>query len=280
MRNKINFIGFLFSALVVTTCAEPPSEIIDAGGDSDSDSDSDDDSDSDSDSDGDGDSDGDTDSDSDSDSDSDTDGDSDTDCDSDADGDSDTDGDSDEIGDCSGPEDCEEGSCEQVPDEPGGYWTCIAPVEPANGPSINPGKDECTNSDECDPGCGCYYVEQFMGPVIVYNACICDECESDEDCDYPQDQICLPGGAFGNPKNSCFYTECKVHSDCAQGEEGACIPYLDKCWGIDTPRFAGKYCHYADDECWYDEDCPSEDLTCMPGFDGSGFFCDVLVCPA
>jgi len=248
----------------------------DGGGDSDSDSDSDSDTDSDSDMDSDSDSDSDSDTDSDSDSDSDT--------------DRDTDGDADYARDCTGPDDCPGGDCVRVPDEPGGYWTCVKePPEPATEPSPNPASDTCTDSGDCsfkqDPeppqpvdDCDCYLVQEwYAGFFEPHNECICTECETDNDCNYFKGEFmsCIPAGAWDLPKNRCFFGGCRVDSDCSSG--GQCVPYLDPCSSLDPRPFAGKYCRYPGD-CKSDADCGQKQ--CIPDYnDNDGFKCDWVACP-
>ena len=166
-----------------------------------------------------------------------------------------------------------------MPDGPGGYLTCIAPPDPVDGPSGSPQMDECENSTECPPGCGCFLVTTYLGPTAVYNRCVCPECDDDADCSDPVNQICIPAGAWGEPMSRCVYAECKIHSDCTWTSGGYCIPHTDPCGPPDPPVLIGKFCHYDDDPCWEDDDCLDDSQACTPGWDGTGFNCEELICP-
>lgn len=177
-------------------------------------------------------------------------------------------------GECSSDADCPGGTCKPVPNQPGGFWTCVYPApEPTTVPSSNPSEDECTTSAQCDPGCGCFLVEEvYPGLVEPHNRCQCDQCETDDDCADPDAEVCVPAGAFGLPKNLCVAAECKVDSDCANGTGGRCVAYRDVCSALDPGPLVGKYCHYEEDPCDGDADC--SESRCIPSFSGEGFVCN------
>ena len=163
--------------------------------------------------------------------------------------------------DCISDSDCgEDGKCIRVPDQPGGYWTCKAKVEEAT-MSVSP-NDECTTSADCanlGENCGCYTVEECYDQCMLYNKCICDECEKDSDCS--EDEICVPGGVWGFYRNTCVKVSCKTSYDCTEGSEPQCLPFFDPCIGT----LLGKYCTYRESECRRDEDCinSSNGIACV-----------------
>ncbi|MFO8072364.1 MAG: hypothetical protein R6V85_10870 [Polyangia bacterium] len=237
----------------------------------------------------DADTDGDTDADTDNDADTDTDTHTDTDTDADPATDTDTDTDTDtgtgtgydEWGECDDSSDCPDGDCVRVPDEPGGWWTCVsAPPDPVEGPSPNPESDLCSDETDCAEGCDCYRVqEMYAGFIHPHNECFCDECDQAADCEDPEQQICAPAGAWGFPEDHCVYTGCKVDADCDIVSGGHCIPYLDACSALEPGPFAGKHCWYPGD-CAGHDDCTQEYQACLPDFgDETGFSCQDLMCP-
>jgi hypothetical protein len=183
------------------------------------------------------------------------------------------------VGDCSGASDCPGGSCQPVPNDPDGYWTCVyPPPSPTTQASSNPSSDECTDASDCETGCDCYLIaEMYPGFVYPHNECVCEECQSDADCADPSTDLCIPAGAWGMPKYQCFTVECKLHDDCSAKAGGLCIAYLDSCSAVDPRPFAGKFCHYDDDPCLTDSDCTPQ--FCYPDWQGEGFSCGYPPCP-
>ncbi len=184
------------------------------------------------------------------------------------------------VDDCAGPADCPGGSCERVPNEPGGYWTCVfPPAAPVTEASDNPDEDHCTNAGDCSPGCDCYLVHEVCY-APPHNVCLCDECQTDADCNDPANELCVPAGAWAMPRNQCRPTECKTHADCTSAAGGLCIALVNGCcalYGVEPALFAGKFCHYDDDECMTDTDCPEAD--CVPDTLDSGLVCGMWFCP-
>ena len=151
------------------------------------------------------------------------------------------------------------------------------------GASPNPDADECTGATDCSPGCDCYLVYDtcYTPP---HNACLCDECETDADCTGPHKQLCVPAGAWGMPRNQCQFTECRTHADCTDAAGGLCIALSDGCctyYGVAPPLFAGKFCHYDDDECMTDADCDAlyGGGDCVSDALDSGLVCGMWFCP-
>ncbi|MBN2801738.1 MAG: hypothetical protein JXR91_01455 [Deltaproteobacteria bacterium] len=202
--------------------------------------------------------------------------DSDSDSNSDTDSDTDTDSVRGVTGDCSDDSDCTGGTCELVQN----WQTCIIPVnestDPTSGGGI--GMDECINSQDCPDGEKCYLEIQCMGACFEQNVCKKDECQNDTDCPDPDNQICVPAGAYMHPVNTCRYTTCKTDSDCHDGSNGKCIPYISSCYSL-PQAFSGFYCHYLENECFSSSDCNGE--MCMPSYgDSPGFSCQMEMCPA
>ena len=213
-----------------------------------------------------------TDVDADSDGDTDADSDSDTSCDEGADGG--TDSGIGWAGDCHCAGDCPGGDCVRIPDEEGGWWTCVVPIPEATGPSGYPDYDACTTSDDCGDGCGCWAVVDsvFVG---LHNECFCDECQTDGDCSDPEAMECVPAGAFGEMVNTCVQVACEVNSDCTAEPFGVCAPFVPPsiCDTDNIPSLSTRACHYPSDPCVPGVPCP-DDKICAPRMDGAGFYCE------
>ena len=215
--------------------------------------------------------------------DTDTSTDTDVDTDFDAGSDLDTDVDTDTweefgLGDCEQDDDCPDGTCIRIPDEPGGYWTCLfQPESPVTGPSENPDQDLCETIEDCDDPleCDCYLEMEYAGILLPHNECFCDECDQDFEC---FEGLCIHAGAFGQKRNTCVVAGCEKHNDCYEGDDGRCIPYYDACSVADPRPYAGKYCHYSSDPCIDDSDCAQGN--CVPDYDNDndGFICGFPEC--
>jgi hypothetical protein len=182
-----------------------------------------------------------------------------------------------EHGECRTSADCGGRDCVRIPDEPGGYWTCVdAPSDEATG-CTTPELDECCTSAECTGGedGGCYFAEaQFCGGPYMqpHNQCFYTQCRSDGDC--TGGMACIPAGVYGFVRNTCAYAGCRVQEDCAARPGGYCKPFRNPCC---TSQLQGLYC--ADPAvCETDEDCTDYN-TCIPGYDTIWAECTMMACP-
>jgi hypothetical protein len=170
------------------------------------------------------------------------------------------------------------GRCTPVPNDPDGYYTCIAPIQEAT--MCSPiGTDQCCTSMDCPPmmgfSAGCYPGPLWFcgGAAMLGNQCAYDECFADIDCkNGPMTAVplCVPAGAWREPRNHCTYGDCRHDSDCANRPGGQCSPFFDPC----THRFIGFDCTYNDSICRKDSDCPSNPMNpgnpyCAPGPNGA-----------
>ena len=181
-----------------------------------------------------------------------------------------------EHGECTSSEDCDGRPCVRVPDEPGGFWTCVDPESEEATECGAPEVDECCTSDDCTEGedGGCFYHEDIScgGPVYMsHNMCFYTECREDDDCD--EDMLCMPKGVYGFLRNTCAYATCRTQLDCSERPEGYCRPLLNPC----CPVIAGYYC--VDPEvCETDDDC-SDGASCVVNPITGWAVCEIIYCP-
>lgn len=131
----------------------------------------------------------------------------------------------------------------------GGFYTAStgglsAPTGPDGG-SIT-----CASDSDCPPCANgqpdrCHSVPQTLhGPW-----CICDQCNTDQDCGPGAVCVCNQRGWSGAQyQNQCVSAQCRVDADCGPG--GFCSPSQGPCGVIQ-----GYYCHTAADKCWSYTDC-------------------------
>ncbi|MFH1434547.1 MAG: hypothetical protein ABIJ56_02405 [Pseudomonadota bacterium] len=182
-----------------------------------------------------------------------------------------------EHGECTSREDCGGRPCVRVPDEPGGYWTCVDPETEEATECDAPEIDDCCTSEDCTDGedGGCFYHEDIScgGPVYMpHNMCFYTECHEDGDCD--EDMLCLPKGVYSLLRNSCAYATCKTQLDCVERPGGYCKPLMNPC----CPIIAGYFC--VDPEvCESDDDCDGG-ASCVVDRTSGWAVCEHVMCPS
>lgn len=157
-------------------------------------------------------------------------------------------------------------ACSPEPD--GGVWNASYDGGAYNGASsgivgptaLDGGIISCASDSDCPPCQNgqpdrCHNVPQILhGPW-----CICDQCNSDQDCGPGSLCVCNQRGWSGAAyQNVCVPAQCRVDADCGTG--GFCSPSPGPCGAI-----AGYYCHTAADTCWSSTDCPAQSppATCV-----------------
>ncbi len=129
------------------------------------------------------------------------------------------------------------------------------PTSIYNGGSTGPtapdgGAVTCATDSDCPPcqnGQLDHCVSEYLSTGSS-NRCLCDECNSDQDCGNMD--VCACDRAFWTnyiSGNLCVGGNCRVDADC--GPSGFCSPALGACGG------RGYYCHTAADTCLNDTDC-------------------------
>jgi hypothetical protein len=158
-------------------------------------------------------------------------------------------------GDCATDADCNGGTCAPLAD--GGYRVCLDVIPEATSctPPHN-GTNECCTSADCQAG-KCYSTGVFPscgGPAVpIFNACLVDQCTSDDDCPVTNgvpSQACFPAGAYEDPLRACYPAYCHTDADCTAQPCGACVPVVGPCCSVP----AGLGCVYPGG-CHTNADC-------------------------
>ncbi|HEX3776859.1 MAG TPA: hypothetical protein VHV51_20445 [Polyangiaceae bacterium] len=153
-------------------------------------------------------------------------------------------------GDCLAAKDCPTGN-KCVALYPGGFRTCVVPVEPP----------VCTASDACCPGttdcaAGSSCVETPIGPSCgglltkPTIECVKEACTVAADCT-GNNAICVPAGALDRKVSTCLSGGCRLDTDCKDEAGGKCEPVTPNC--CNGP--SGLYCVYPSKGCRSDADC-------------------------
>jgi hypothetical protein len=172
-------------------------------------------------------------------------------------------------GTCADSADCNGYPCVAIPDEPGGWHTCLGfPLMEVK--FCNPEDLGCCNREDCTEG---QYGRCVHGPLwycggpppIEQNVCTYDECTTRADCTARGYGVCVPWLAFNEASNHCAYGDCIFDTDCTSRSGGLCMPFFDPC----ASRMVGFYCTYADSPCRTNADCAATPSGyCAPGQDG------------
>jgi hypothetical protein len=161
---------------------------------------------------------------------------------------------------------CPEAICARLDD---GLRHCTSRVH-ASPPACPDSVPTCCVSDvACPSGQACLRAAQLPGVCVgipaAGNFCVADECQSDTDC------MAKPNGACtaGYPRK-CAYGPCRTNSDCTAGPGGVCLVDLSNV--VATCLFPVVFCHYKNDPCRTDADCPAPKV-CAPGAGLAGTTC-------
>jgi hypothetical protein len=115
--------------------------------------------------------------------------------------------------------------------------------------SADGGSISCSGTTDVCPTCA-----NGLQSRCLQGYCLCDECNSDQDC--ANGGVCSCGltKGFGGASqgNICIPANCRVDSDC--GPNGYCSPTVnDGCGAFYGVQ--GYYCHTPQDQCHNDSDC-------------------------
>jgi len=116
--------------------------------------------------------------------------------------------------------------------------------------ALDGGVITCSSDNDCPPCQNgqldrCLNVPQTLRPPW----CMCDECNTDQDCGPNAVCVCNQRGWSGAAyENQCVTARCRVDAECGPG--GFCSSSPGPCGSI-----LGYYCHTAADKCLNDTDC-------------------------
>lgn len=109
----------------------------------------------------------------------------------------------------------------------------------------------CDDDDDCPESATC---------VVADHTCeTAPACDSAADCNDGEACFCanatfVQTTSGQNPANTCLPAQCKSETDCGSF---ACAVSVDGC-----RRYAGAFCHTAEDDCQFNDDCPDHTYRC------------------
>jgi hypothetical protein len=129
----------------------------------------------------------------------------------------------------------------------------------------------CLTASDCNPCAPGWGVRCIVHSPAEPNQCVCDTCNTDQDCPSGEACLCNPTGqARGPTGNTCVQANCRVDSDCGPG--GFCSPTIFGCR-------AGSYdCHTPADTCLNDSDCATSGFGCVYLPTTGAWGCSSVVC--
>lgn len=128
----------------------------------------------------------------------------------------------------------------------------------------------CLTATDCGP-CATGVVRCLLRSPAQPNACVCDQCNSDQECPSTEACLCFQTGWARYPVgNACVQENCQVDSDCGPG--GFCSPTLSGC------GYGGYYCHTPTDTCLNDSDCAGSSIGCVYSPTTGAWGCASIVC--
>ena len=167
---------------------------------------------------------------------------------------------------------CPEAICARLDD---GFHHCTSRTHAS--PSACPDDDPtcCAGDVDCADGLACLQAARLPGVCVgippAGNVCVADECQSDADC------TAKPNGACtASYPRKCAYGPCGTNADCTANPGGVCLVGLSSV--VATCLFPVVFCHYANDPCRTDADCPAGKV-CAPGAGLTGTTCVDQISP-
>jgi hypothetical protein len=128
----------------------------------------------------------------------------------------------------------------------------------------------CLTASDCGP-CPTGVVRCLVRSPAQPNACVCDQCNSDQDCPSTEACLCFQTTWARYPAgNTCVQGNCRVDSDCGAG--GYCSPTVSGC------GYGAYYCHTPADTCLNDTDCAGSSIGCVYSPTTGAWGCASIVC--
>ncbi|MEE2789445.1 MAG: hypothetical protein VX589_19055 [Myxococcota bacterium] len=151
----------------------------------------------------------------------------------------------------------------------------VAPKYPCGELFDGYGRDGCCEDEECGENAVCMRSAHGVNgsycggaPPPEENRCYSDRCTTNEDC--RATEVCVPKGAFNFKYSRCVPASCRRDTDCNTRAGGACRAFITRC------STQGYSCHYDDDPCRLDSDCPRDQFeqVCRVRNDRDGTLCE------
>jgi len=128
----------------------------------------------------------------------------------------------------------------------------------------------CLADSDCPP-CATGQRDRCLVRSAASNVCVCDQCNTDQDCPATQACVCNQTGWSITPVgNQCVDGNCRVDADCGPG--GFCSLTVAGC------GYGGYYCHTAADKCLSDSDCATSGFGCIYSPTTGAWGCGSIVC--
>ena len=144
-------------------------------------------------------------------------------------------------------------------------WNCTSSMGgcTANCCSPNYADLQCCSDDECHGTTprgkiiqgACRAVDYCDGgPPVMWNRCVVDQCETDNDCLYHE--ACLGGGGNAYGAKGCYPSTCKIDADCTAGPSGKCLVFQEAGGFTNCAGPSARACAYSNSTCG-EAPCPN-----------------------